>query len=98
MSKLKQSLKITIKAETFADKMNARLEDLRKNAKLPGFRPGQAPLSMIRQKYENSVKGEVLDDLINEQVASTLTEPLGFARCFETSLSEAQKTVVFEFL
>ena len=74
MSKLKQSLKITIKAETFADKMDARLEDLRKNAKLPGFRPGQAPLSMIRQKYENSVKGEVLDDLINEQVASTLKE------------------------
>ena len=74
MSKLKQSLKITIKAEAFADKMNARLEDLRKNAKLPGFRPGQAPLAMIRQKYENSVKGEVLDDLINEQVAATLKE------------------------
>ena len=74
MSKLKQSLKITIKANTFADKMNARLEDLRKNAKLPGFRPGQAPISLIRQKYENAVKGEVLDDLINEQVAATLKE------------------------
>ena len=74
MSKLKQSLKITIKSATFADKMNARLEDLRKNAKLPGFRPGQAPLNLIRQKYENAVKGEVLDDLINEQVSATLKE------------------------
>ena len=74
MSKLKQSLKITIKSSVFADKMNVRLEDLRKNAKLPGFRPGQAPLAMIRQKYENSVKGEVLDDLINEQVTATLKE------------------------
>ena len=73
MSKLAQSLKITIKAKDFADKITARLEEIRKEAKLPGFRPGQAPLNMIRQKYENAVKGEVLDKAINEAVAAELT-------------------------
>ena len=74
MSKLKQSLKITIKASAFADKMNAKLEEVRKNAKLPGFRPGQAPMAMIRKKYEAAVKGEVLDDLINQEVAKAIKE------------------------
>lgn len=72
MSKLAQSLKITIKAKDFADKMSARLEEIRKEAKLPGFRPGQAPVNMIRQKYENAVKGEVLDKAINDAVAAEL--------------------------
>ena len=73
MSKLAQSLKITIKAKDFADKITARLEEIKKEAKLPGFRPGQAPLNMIRQKYENAVKGEVLDKAINEAVANELS-------------------------
>ncbi len=74
MSKLAQTLKIKIAAETFADKMNARLAQIQKEAKLQGFRPGHAPMEMIRQKYENAVKGEVLDDLVNEEVAKTLKE------------------------
>ena len=72
MSKLSQTLKITIPAKDFADKMTARLEEIRREAKLPGFRPGQAPINMIRQKYENAVKGEVLDNAINDAVAAEL--------------------------
>jgi len=72
MSKLAQTLKIKIPAKTFADKMNARLTEIQKEAKIQGFRPGKAPLEMIRQKYENAVKGEVLDNLVNEEVAKEL--------------------------
>ena len=72
MSKLSQTLKITIPAKDFADKMTARLEEIRREAKLPGFRPGQAPINMIRQKYENAVKGEVLDRAINDAVVAEL--------------------------
>ena len=72
MSKLAQTLKIKIPAKAFADKMTARLEQIQKDAKIQGFRPGKAPLELIRQKYENSVKGEVLDTLVNEEVAKEL--------------------------
>ncbi len=72
MSKLAQTLKIKIPAKTFADKMTTRLEQIQKEAKIQGFRPGKAPLEMIRQKYENAVKGEVLDDLVNEEVTKEL--------------------------
>ena len=72
MSKLAQTLKIKIPAQNFADKMTKRLEEIQKDAKIQGFRPGKAPLELIRQKYENAVKGEVLDDLVNEEIAKEL--------------------------
>lgn len=74
MSKLNQTLKIKIKAATFAQKITDKLESIRKEAKIQGFRPGQAPIALIRKKYENAVKGEVLDALINQEVAQTLKD------------------------
>ncbi len=73
-NKLEHSFTVTIAAQEFADKMAKKLEEVRKEAKIQGFRPGQAPLSLIKSKYENAVKGEVLDDLIQEQTEKTLKE------------------------
>ena len=70
-SKLEHSLKITIPAKTFAEKIDAKLAEIRKDAKIAGFRPGQAPMNLIRAKYEAAAKGEVLDTLIQEQVEAT---------------------------
>ena len=74
MTKLAQTLKIKIAAKTFADKMNAKLAELQAGAKIQGFRPGKAPLDMIRKKYENAAKGDVLDALVNEEVSKALKE------------------------
>ncbi len=73
-NKLEHSFTVTIAAQEFADKMAKKLEEVRKEAKIQGFRPGQAPLSLIKSKYENAVKGEVLDDLIQEQTEKTFKE------------------------
>ena len=67
-SKLAHALKITIPAKEFAAKIDAKLAEIRKEAKLPGFRPGQAPMALIKAKYENAVKGEALDALVQEAV------------------------------
>ena len=65
-TKLAHSFTVVIPAQEFQDKIAAKLEEVRKEAKIQGFRPGQAPISLIKSKYENAVKGEVLDDLIQE--------------------------------
>ena len=70
-SKLEHSLKITIPAKSFAEKIDAKLAEIQKDAKIAGFRPGQTPMNLIRAKYENAVKGEVLDSLVQEQVEAT---------------------------
>ncbi len=72
MSKLSQKLEIKIPAATFAAKMADKFKEIQKSAKIPGFRPGKAPIEFIQQKYENAVKGEVLDTLVNETVAQEL--------------------------
>ncbi len=72
--KLAHSFTVVIPAKEFEDKITAKLEEVRKEAKIQGFRPGQAPLNLIKTKYENAVKGEVLDDLVQEKATKTLEE------------------------
>ena len=67
-SKLSHSLKVIIPAKALADKMGARLAEVQKDAKVPGFRPGQVPMNLIKSKYEAAVKAEVLDALVQEYV------------------------------
>lgn len=73
-TKLAHSFTVVIPAQEFADKIAAKLEDVRKEAKIQGFRPGQAPINLIKSKYENAVKGEVLDDLIQHHTEKTLAD------------------------
>ena len=70
-SKLSHSLKIVIPAKNFAAKIDSRLAEIQKEAKIAGFRPGQAPMTLIKSRYEAAVKGEVLDSLIQEEVEQT---------------------------
>ena len=60
-----------ILASAFTAKIDAKLAEIQKEAKLPGFRPGQAPMNLIKSKYEAAVKGEALDTLIQEEVQKT---------------------------
>lgn len=40
------------------------LADLQKKARLPGFRPGKAPLSIIRSRFEPDIRQQVLENLV----------------------------------
>ena len=40
------------------------MEDIQKKVKLPGFRPGKAPASLIRKNYADDVRQKVLEKLI----------------------------------
>ena len=73
-NKLAHSLKVVITAQQFADKIDEKLKEIQKEAKLSGFRPGQAPMNLIKSKYENAVKGEVLDTLVQETVEKEFKE------------------------
>ncbi len=38
--------------------------EIQKKAKLPGFRPGKAPLSIVKKQFEGDIRQKVLDDLL----------------------------------
>lgn len=67
-NQLAHSFTISIPAKDFANKIDEKLREIAKDAKIQGFRPGQAPMSLIKSKYENAVKGEVLDAIVQERV------------------------------
>jgi trigger factor len=50
-------------------------------AKVPGFRPGHAPRSVVRTRFKDQIRGEVLQELMPEAVQKAIAEhqvaPLG---------------------
>ena len=75
---------ITLEKEDYQGEVEKTLKDYRKRANIPGFRPGQAPMGMIKRQFGASVKvdainkmlGEKLYEYIRENKIQMLGEPL----------------------
>jgi trigger factor len=52
----------------------ARLTDLGKTLRLPGFRPGKVPLPVVKQRYGTAVSAEVLEQSVNDATRQVLSE------------------------
>lgn len=63
---LKHHLKVVVPAADIETQVSERLGTLAKTARLPGFRPGKAPVSLLRKQYGRSVTGEILEKSIDE--------------------------------
>ena len=57
---------ITLLASKIEEKVDTRLEDMRKTANIPGFRPGKVPTALLKQRYGKNVMGEVLEQAVSE--------------------------------
>lgn len=71
---LNKKYSVIIENEEFEAKVDAKINQLAKNTKLPGFRPGKAPKDMLKQKYRASVLGEALDEAVNDAVNNVVKE------------------------
>ena len=65
---------ITVPAADVSTVVEKRLNDLKKTAKLPGFRPGKVPVSILRKQYGPSVMGEVLERTVGETSQKMIAE------------------------
>lgn len=55
-------------------RMTERLNEVGANVNVPGFRPGKVPLSVLRQRFGQAVRGEVLEQTVQTTVQATLEE------------------------
>ena len=86
---------ITLETADYQPEVDKTLKDYRKRANIPGFRPGQAPMAMIKRQFGPSVKvdainkllGEKLYEYVRENKIQMLGEPLA---------SEQQEQLDFE--
>ncbi len=63
---LKKEFEVVIPAKDIGKRTEEQLATYGKKAKIAGFRPGKAPVSVIKKRYGDSVHADVLDALIRE--------------------------------
>ena len=71
---LKRELTIAIEAEQVNQQMETLFKDVQKKASLKGFRPGKAPMNVIKQTYGDSVKADAIDELIKTSYPQAIDE------------------------
>ncbi|HYZ60913.1 MAG TPA: trigger factor [Acetobacteraceae bacterium] len=71
---LKRGFAVTVPASDIEEKRTKRLAELGKTVKLPGFRPGKVPLSVVRQRFGTAVMSEVLEESVNTATQQVLTD------------------------
>ncbi len=71
---LKRAYTIVVDAKDIEGRIDARIGEIARTANLPGFRPGKVPLSLLKQRYGDSVMGEVLEEAVNTGTTQALTD------------------------
>jgi trigger factor len=74
LEKSKKELSINVDKETFNDGFEKKLKDIKKNAKIPGFRQGTAPDNLVKKYYHNKIMTETLEKVINDATTAALKE------------------------
>ena len=102
---LERRLEVAIPASQIDGEVAQRLNKISRTARLKGFRPGKAPLAVIRQQYGDQVHGEVINDLMrasfSEAVQREKLNPAGGPRIEPIAMapgSDLKYAAVFEVL
>ena len=94
ISKLERRMQVQVPAERVSKEIAARLKNLSRTARLNGFRPGKAPIQVIRQQFGMQVHREVIGELLQSSFAEAVTEkhlsPAGSPRIEPQSIDEGQ--------
>jgi len=92
--KLERRMQVQVPAERVSKEIDARLKNLSRTARLNGFRPGKAPIKVIRQQFGMQVHREVIGELLQSSFTEAVTEknlsPAGNPRIEPQSMDEGQ--------
>ncbi len=57
--------------EKYVDKVAQRIA---RRVRIPGFRPGKAPISIVKQKFEKEIRAEALSEALNDKIKELVEE------------------------
>ena len=87
-------MEIEVPADIVRERMEALATQWQRRTRMPGFRPGKAPLSLIRERYREDILNEVVKDLVPEYVWSTASqkqwEPVGAPTISDLKFTEGE--------
>src|ERR1700758_3423518 len=71
---LKREFRVVVPAGEFEEKVASRLGEIGRTIQLRGLRPGKVPMQILRQRFGNSVLGEVLESTLQGTSADAIRE------------------------
>lgn len=74
LDELKREISVELSPEEFNRTLEDRFAELKKETTIQGFRKGKTPLNIIKTKYGDSVKQEVLNDLIKSSYPEAIRQ------------------------
>jgi trigger factor len=100
---LERRMEVAVPASRIEKEVDERLKTVSRTARLKGFRPGKAPLKVIRQQFGSQIHREVVSELLQSSFAEAVSErklhPAGGPRIEPISVGEGEDlkyTAIFE--
>ena len=90
---LERRMTVQVPGESIDSQISSRLDELRRQVRLKGFRPGKVPLNVVRQRYGKQVREEV----IGQVMESSLQEAIGQEKLRVAGVSRLQPSSGLEF-
>jgi trigger factor len=98
-------LTVDVSAEELGQKFSETLREVRRIAQIPGFRPGRAPVELLRKKFGSHIVTQVFEDLVKDAVDQAMKEhdwvlagPVKLENEKETGVPEEGKDFHFTLL
>ena len=94
VSETKKTLTIEIPSDIVDAEINKVAKDYSKQAKIPGFRPGKVPATLVKQRFKDQILHDVMHGLIPRAVEEALQErgiePIDTPNIKDVELEEGQ--------
>ena len=71
-SPVKKKLSVAVPEKDVLEELEVAYSKLKKQARIPGFRPGKIPRSLLEQRYGPSVEAEVYETLVRKTMVKAL--------------------------
>ena len=81
---------VTMEPADYQEQVNKALKDLRKKANMPGFRPGNVPMGLIKRQYGASVKMDEINKILGREMYKYINDN-NIKMLGEPMANEAQK-------
>ncbi len=78
ISQVKKKLSVAIDAKEVNQKLNNAYGKIRKQTKIPGFRPGKVPRKILESYFGKQVEADVASELVNESFPQAVEETKAF--------------------
>ncbi|MGE4061741.1 MAG: trigger factor [Rhodospirillaceae bacterium] len=71
---LKRSFNVVVPTSAIEEKVTTRLTEVGQQVRLPGFRPGKVPMNLLKKRFGEAVRGEILEKTVEESTQAAISE------------------------